>query len=48
LLQNPHLNIGDIRSLPDELKENNRPIKEEKALVTAAAKQFQETVLLHD
>jgi hypothetical protein len=40
--------IGEIWSLPDELKENNRPIKEEKALVTAAAKQFQETVLLHD
>jgi hypothetical protein len=40
--------IGKVRSLPDELKENNRPIKEERALVIDAAKQFQETVLLHD
>jgi len=39
--------IGEIRSLPDELKENKRPIKEEKALVTAVAKQFQETILSH-
>ena len=40
--------ISKVRSLPDELKENNRPIEEEKALVVTAAKQFQETVLLHD
>jgi hypothetical protein len=38
---------GNVSALPDELKENNnRPIKEEKAMVLDAAKQFQKTVLL--
>jgi NTE family protein len=40
--------IDNVRSLSDKLNENNRPIKEERALVIDAAKQFQETVLLHD
>ena len=37
--------IGEIWSLPDELKENNRPIKEEEALVTAAAKQLRNCLI---
>ena len=40
--------IGNVKSLPNELRENNnRPIKEERALIIDVAKQFQETVLLH-
>ena len=39
--------IGNVSSLPDELRENNnRSIKEERELVLDAAKQFKETILL--
>ena len=40
--------IDNVRSLSDKLKENNRPIEEEKVLLIDAAKQFQKTVLLND
>jgi NTE family protein len=39
--------IGKVKSLPDGLKENNRPIKEEKALVIDAAKLLQRTIDKH-
>jgi len=36
--------VGIVGSMPDDLKENNMPIKEEKTLVIDAAKQFLETI----